>query len=69
MKARVKKRTNIEVINTDRKMSMCQSLKVNQEWKMIDKGLYVILSRNGVRMQIDKLMFGTYFEVIKENKK
>ena len=69
MKARVKKRTNIEVINADRKLSVCQSLKVNQEWKIIDKGSYVILSRNGVRMQIDKLMFDTYFEVIKERSK
>lgn len=66
MIARVKKRTELEVKNIDRSLSISQSLKVNQEWKMIDKGNFVILSRNGVRMRIEKSIFNQYFEEIQK---
>ena len=61
MIARVKKRTEVEVKN-EVGMSISQTLKVNQEWKMIDKGNYIVLLRNGVRMQIDRALFNAYFE-------
>ena len=66
MIARVKKRTELEVKNIDRSLSISQSLKVNQEWKMIDKGEFAILSRNGVRMRIEKSLFNQYFEEIQK---
>ena len=61
MIARVKKRTEVEVKN-EVGMSISQTLKVNQEWKMIDRGNYIVLLRNGVRMQIDRALFNAYFE-------
>ena len=61
MIARVKKRTEVEVKN-EVGMSISQTLKVNQEWKMIDRGNYIVLLRNGVRMQIDRTLFNAYFE-------
>ena len=64
MIARVKKRLELKAVNTEKCFSIAQPLKVNQKWKIIDKGFYAVLSRNGIKLSITKDLFGSYFEII-----
>lgn len=63
MIAIVRKRTELEVNDTDRGISISQALKVNQKWKMVDKGSYVILSREVLKLKLNKHLFFEYFDI------
>lgn len=51
-----------EITSKDGDISV--KLRVNQEWKCIDKQFTMILRRNNVRMEISGELFNTLFEVI-----
>lgn len=51
-----------EVYSKDRDISVV--LRVNQEWKCIDKKDKMIIRRNNVRIEMDMDVFNTLFEVV-----
>ena len=51
-----------EVYSKDRDISVM--LRVNQEWRCIDKKDKMIIRRNNVRIEMDMDLFNTLFEVV-----
>ena len=51
-----------EVYSKDRDISVM--LRVNQEWRCIDKKDKMIIRRNNVRIEMDMDVFNTLFEVV-----
>ena len=51
-----------EVYSKDRDISVM--LRINQEWRCIDKKDKMIIRRNNVRIEMDMDLFNTLFEVV-----